>query len=184
VCAAGILAHYVGDACQPLHASLLHDGRPDEPLDKGVHSAFETTMMDRRTAEMVAAVNTKLTNVKATADVVGGHAAAVSIVTLVRTCRQILPPLAIVETFREVGGQQRIPHMWDELGDRAAACLAEGSRRLACLWESAWKEGNGSAVPESRIRAVDTEALKALYDDDLFLESMTLRELAVPGVLQ
>ncbi len=183
VCAAGILAHYVGDACQPLHASFLHDGRPDEPLDKGVHSAFETKMMDRRTAEMVTAVNAKLANVKATADVVGGRAAAVSLVGLVTTCRQVLPPLAIVETYREVGGLQRIPHMWDELGDRAATCLAEGSRRLACLWESAWKEGNGSTIPESKIRAVDTDALKALYDDDLFLESMTLRELAVPGVL-
>ena len=28
VCAAGILAHYIGDACQPLHTSQLFDGPP------------------------------------------------------------------------------------------------------------------------------------------------------------
>jgi hypothetical protein len=31
VCAAGVLAHYVGDACQPLHISFLHHGDPDHP---------------------------------------------------------------------------------------------------------------------------------------------------------
>jgi hypothetical protein len=29
VCAAGVLCHYVGDACQPLHISYLHDGESD-----------------------------------------------------------------------------------------------------------------------------------------------------------
>ena len=45
VCAAGILAHYIGDACQPLHTSQLHDGPAGE--HSGVHSAFETTMLDK-----------------------------------------------------------------------------------------------------------------------------------------
>src|SRR6185503_2557605 len=31
VCAAGVLTHYVGDACQPLHISFLHDGDPADP---------------------------------------------------------------------------------------------------------------------------------------------------------
>ena len=30
VCAAGIVSHYVGDACQPLHISYMFDGIPDE----------------------------------------------------------------------------------------------------------------------------------------------------------
>src|SRR5262249_24000053 len=32
VCAAGVLTHYVGDACQPLHISYLHDGDPEKPV--------------------------------------------------------------------------------------------------------------------------------------------------------
>jgi hypothetical protein len=33
VCAAGVLTHYVGDACQPLHISFLHDGDPNRPVE-------------------------------------------------------------------------------------------------------------------------------------------------------
>jgi hypothetical protein len=64
VCAAGVLAHYVGDACQPLHISFLHHGDPDNPvtttithtkgkkagqtetvnLSSGVHEDYEQTM--------------------------------------------------------------------------------------------------------------------------------------------
>ena len=66
LCAAGLLAHYVGDACQPLHGSMLADGYKDRPttqtvnhrdgtteeveshLGAGVHSAYETAMIDRK----------------------------------------------------------------------------------------------------------------------------------------
>jgi hypothetical protein len=33
VCAAGVLCHYVGDACQPLHISYLHDGDPNRAFE-------------------------------------------------------------------------------------------------------------------------------------------------------
>src|SRR5262249_33692182 len=51
VAAAGVLAHYVGDACQPLHISYFH---PGDPLDKGrdgkakankLHETYEATMI-------------------------------------------------------------------------------------------------------------------------------------------
>ena len=63
VCAAGVLTHYVGDACQPLHISYLHDGDPNRPVEHeftrgkkagttemrplgaGVHSAYEDKMV-------------------------------------------------------------------------------------------------------------------------------------------
>ena len=63
VCAAGVLTHYLGDACQPLHISYLHDGDPEQPVEhvfskgkkagqskmealgSGVHSAYEDTMV-------------------------------------------------------------------------------------------------------------------------------------------
>ena len=69
VCAAGVLCHYVGDACQPLHISYLHDGDPERPIEheftrgeragttemrplgQGVHSAYEDRMVfDHRAA--------------------------------------------------------------------------------------------------------------------------------------
>ena len=69
--AAGVLAHYVGDACQPLHSSYMSDGNPKDnttimytpprggskhpkgvPYEKvvnpgsGVHVAYEDHMID------------------------------------------------------------------------------------------------------------------------------------------
>src|SRR4029077_14305194 len=43
VCAAGVLAHYVGDACQPLHISYLHDGDPLQGHSHTVHHHDGTT---------------------------------------------------------------------------------------------------------------------------------------------
>ena len=37
VCAAGVMTHYLGDACQPLHISYLHDGDPERPTENTVH---------------------------------------------------------------------------------------------------------------------------------------------------
>src|SRR5262249_1607792 len=66
ITAAGVLSHYVGDACQPLHGSTMSDGvkdeEPDQPRDsqrkdksgnklpafrgEGVHEAYETQMIN------------------------------------------------------------------------------------------------------------------------------------------
>ena len=64
VCAAGIVSHYVGDSCQPLHISYMFNGDPDQmvadpsgkssdkvPLGTGVHSAYEDDMVDRNVSE-------------------------------------------------------------------------------------------------------------------------------------
>jgi hypothetical protein len=48
VCSAGILSHYVGDACQPLHISYLFNGDPDR--------STQGTVRDRETGEQKAAM--------------------------------------------------------------------------------------------------------------------------------
>ena len=45
LCAAGILAHYVGDACQPLHGPMHSDGI--DGASTGVHEAYEEKMIDK-----------------------------------------------------------------------------------------------------------------------------------------
>ena len=72
VCAAGILSHYVGDACQPLHISRFYDGNDQQ--SKGVHKKYETNMLDKYSAEIVAGVNNYISNFKAVADIEGGRA--------------------------------------------------------------------------------------------------------------
>src|SRR5690242_18862896 len=71
VCAAGVLTHYIGDACQPLHISYLHDGDPkrpfaytfkrgkkegqseERPSGQGVHSAYEDGMVNEHREEIL-----------------------------------------------------------------------------------------------------------------------------------
>src|SRR5262249_46476059 len=70
ICAAGIVSHYVGDSCQPLHISYMFDGDPNDtvrgvkhdrrkgdieadiPRAEGVHSAYEANMINRHTLEI------------------------------------------------------------------------------------------------------------------------------------
>jgi hypothetical protein len=184
VCAAGIVAHYVGDACQPLHVSRLHHGRPGHPEEERVHSVYETSMLDRRAAEVVAGVNAALAGAAAVASVVGGHAAAVAVVELMGKTFKTLPPLEIIEAFNAASGEARIPHLWDATGERTIACLAAGSRCLADLWESAWSEGNGTAIAADRLGPVDRRTLRRLYNDETFLPALRLREMEEAGTLR
>ena len=59
--AAGILAHYVGGACQPLHISRSHDGDPENTAS--VHSDCEDTTLDRYAQQIVNGINTALPGV-------------------------------------------------------------------------------------------------------------------------
>ena len=51
VCAAGIVSHYVGDACQTLHGSFLNDGYPDG-RGAGVHKGYEDVMIDNEAEQL------------------------------------------------------------------------------------------------------------------------------------
>ena len=95
VCAAGLVSHYVGDASQPLHGSYLADGVPATPtapaLGQGVHSAYESSMVDAFSAEILAGLQATLTHRGAEqGQILSGHDAAVAVVRLMdRTARTL-----------------------------------------------------------------------------------------------
>src|SRR5262249_38520869 len=68
ICAAGTMAHYVGDACQPLHVSRFHHGHPGQN-QSAVHGFYETTMVEGVRADLIAGVNNRLAGVLVTAHV-------------------------------------------------------------------------------------------------------------------
>lgn len=174
ICAGGILSHYVGDACQPLHVSRLHHGR--NPEESEVHSIYETKMLDRFATDVIAGVNAELGGKTVKPDVAGGHAAAVSVIELMRSTFAKLPPLDVIDAFNEKDGRERLPHMWDSLGKRTVSCMADGCLRLAALWASAWKEGDGNKIPASKLSPVSRDELKALYLDPDFLPAFRLTD--------
>ena len=177
VCAAGLVAHYVGDACQPLHVSKLHHGRPGHDEDD-VHSVYETKMLDRRAAELVEGVNSSVGSKKAPATPIVGSAAAANLtVELMRKTFDLIAPMEVIDAYNAQQGQQRVEHMWDVLGTRTCKTIANGALTLAHLWQSAWLEGNGNQIPSTKLKTISTTTLKDLYLKKTFLESNWLKDM-------
>jgi hypothetical protein len=112
----------------------------------------------------------------------GGFEAAQSVIQLVRTIRKILPPERINDVFDDVEGRDRVDHLFEELGTSTTRCMAEGSKELARLWDSAWRQGGGDPIGASNLIAMPKAKLRQRYERKTFLESLTLREMAARGI--
>jgi hypothetical protein len=186
VCAGGLLAHYVGDACQPLHVSRLHHG--NDPSQKNVHSDYETRMLDNAAVQVDLfekidkALAPKVGKVKK--DLRGGREAAVSVVRLMKETIQQLPPKDVIESWNHHRGRGRFQAMWQDLGTRTSKCMAAGCVRLAALWQSAWEEGGGDRLSNRALRKIDQDDLMDLYNDPSFLPSRSLKKMIEAGFLR
>ena len=171
--AGGTMAHYVGDACQPLHISYLHHGAA--PSESGVHSDYETLLIDRKAEELFAgvdAINRKVTP----AELIGanGKDAAKFVLQLMKNTVDLLPPEEILDVWRTAKGRGKFDKLWDALGDRTIQCISAGSHGLAVLWESAWKHGGGDNLPNSALVKVPEADLQTLYNTKTFVPSFRL----------
>lgn len=196
VCAAGIVSHYVGDSCQPLHISYRFNGDPDNPVstqvkdpqthqwvDKdmpagtGVHSAYEDAMVNAHIDD----INTGLAATSKPPkmrSIASGSDSAKAVVELMQSTFAAIQPLDIVNKYVELQGQQLKPRqiadaLWDEFGKSTVEVMRDGSNYLAHLWQSAWDTGKKS----SKIGAAKTleqQDMIDLYTDPKFLPSHTL----------
>ena len=176
LCAAGILSHYIGDACQPLHGSMHADGL--DGASTGVHSAYEEKMIDAFPKE----VRTGLDDFAigklgpALKKVTTGHEAGVACLELMRRSARRLPPTRICEVYENLGGgksKATLQGLWKALGDDTIGCLADGARTLAMLWASAYRQGNAAAFKN----AVSEPSLKKTYEGKQFVASLHLANL-------
>ena len=172
VCAAGVMAHYVGDACQPLHGSVLANGFKDGS-GEGVHSAYETTMIDNHAKD----------------DEQGNPGCSdpssrVSHKHCPSTCRVIRAGSRrrdrsthgpSRERDRPCGADHSVHQCWwwafqgltkalfNQFGVATGKVMADGTVTLAMLWESAWRvaeaEGTFSA---SELGPVNKNSLRSL----------------------
>ena len=176
--ALGVMAHYVGDACQPLHVSMLHDGQTDE--DKGLHAAYEDDMLDTHREELIDQLGEFLTAVDPKPKITGHRNAALALVQLMHETFERLPPMTILTTYRTAKQQpHRSETMWSALGDKTVECIGEGCRTLAMLWSSAWAEAGAAAPPA---QALSHTSLIDHYMDQDFARSMFLPEFIDAGV--
>ena len=197
VCAAGILSHYVGDACQPLHISHMFDGDPNDQISvdvidpqtgevktvmqnraKGVHAAYEDKMVNAHVIDIMVGIDARISSghqgvLKL---VQGGQHAAVAVVQLMQKTFDTISPEDIVQTFVKAPST-----MWESFGEKTIDVITDGCQFLALLWDSAWAEGGGNHTI-TKLEAVDTDTLVNLYMDKSFLPSKTLDtiKLAAP----
>jgi hypothetical protein len=198
--AAGIVAHYVGDACQPLHGSQFHDGFPNG--SRGVHTAYETTLLERKAAEVIDGINTQLAGVTAGPSLTflsglpgngvrvarsnGGYKAAVSVVELMRKTRAALSPRQLINVYDSLRRNDRLINgwhhgMWDAVGGATVSIMADGCLCLAQIWESAWREGRGSDNIND-LGAINRQLLRSLYYSNDFLADVWLSEIEATGL--
>lgn len=180
VASMGLMAHYVGDACQPLHVSFLHHGREGHAGEDKVHSVYETQMLDRNTLDLVQKVNEATKHLKPIKNVNNGFEAAVAVVDLMRRTFKFIDPMEVIDAFNETDGRGRIKHMWEVLGPKTAESIAAGAQTLAMLWDSAWQAGGAP----NKTKAISHPRLIELYNDATFVASERLDTMATNGMLK
>jgi hypothetical protein len=187
VCAAGILTHYIGDACQPLHISYLHDGDPTWPTKKigtgevkriplgaGIHEAYEDDMVNSHRKEILDGLDNSR-GVQKNEYIASGFEAAKATIDLMRKTFTALPPEEMLRTFLDAKkrDQDITDALWRRYGDGTIAAMQNGTHVLAILWESAWLAGGGEGK-ECDISALKPEQAMAICASTDFLPSCTI----------
>ena len=113
VCGMGVMSHYIGDACQPLHGSMLSDGYRDRAAPgakgwpgRGVHSTYEDKMVDRFSAPLLAAIGpTAQGGAGGTVPpIANGQDAAFAAVSLMDFSARTIAPSELCDRYIELGG--------------------------------------------------------------------------------
>lgn len=197
IAAAGLLAHYVGDASQPLHGSVMSDGiegeEPDYPRNsshkkngktvpayrgEGIHSAYETQMINwaAKKGLLFKEIRRNLGNDHAMVPAKDGREAALATLKLMRDVAKLLPPKQMIDTYEETFAPDSAPHsqaLWTALGTETGEIMALGVRTLAMIWDAAWKAGQGNKN-HGRMKPRD---LRACYENPNFVRSVTVHEI-------
>ena len=109
-----------------------------------------------------------------------GHDAAKAIIALMDRTATRIPPVKLVDTFVEEGGQTTVAvqdELWDRWGKATVATMADGAKVLAAIWQAAWKAGSGGSIAQADLGPVDPKALVKLYTDRKFVESLDIDDI-------
>lgn len=193
VAAAGVLAHYVGDACQPLHGSYLTDGDPFRyPNGKpsstmlghgkgyggGVHSVYETNMLNDNIKFLIPGLQKLLQPNHQMKLINGKQNAGFATLELMRRSRALIKPIDLVNTYGGLVSKgeewKATGVLWKKFGSKSLEVIADGYRTLAMLWDSAWKEGGGDqTIKQSELVKRSEGEIRKIYE---------AREKFVPSV--
>lgn len=191
--AAGCLAHYVGDACQPLHSSQHSDGL--NGATTGVHSTYEDNMVDAHADDIAAGIGDAIKNLTFTPRAIHSpRDAAKAAMDLMIFAQQALPPETICRIYNDArpgGGRSAtkaaavLDALWENCGEQTIEVIAAGAVTLGAIWAAAW-ELSGAPDDSAWLTTVfdGTNDLMPIYEDKDFLRSLHLAYLGqddLPG---
>jgi hypothetical protein len=191
--AAGCLAHYVGDACQPLHSSQHSDGL--NGATTGVHSTYEDNMVDAHADDIAAGIGDAIKNLSFTPrEIRSPRDAAKAVMDLMIFAQATLPPEMICQTYNDArpgGGKSDtkdpavLDALWEKCGEQTTEVIAAGAVTLGAIWAAAWKLSGASEGSAWLTTVFDgTNDLMPIYEDKGFLRSLHLSYLGqddLPG---
>jgi len=191
--AAGCLAHYVGDACQPLHSSQHSDGL--NGASTGVHSTYEDNMVDAYEDRIAAGIDNAITSLSfKPSRIATAEDAAAAVMDLMNFCHQALPPETICEVYnaaRRGGGKSAtkdpavLQALWNNCGEATVVVIAAGAVTLAAIWQAAWTAAGAPSSAKWLSETYDgAKDLQPIYEDLNFLPSWHLEYLGqtdLPG---
>jgi hypothetical protein len=208
VAAAGVLAHYVGDASQPLHCSYMHHGKPPMKTRNGrrypvprtskefkafketpeakIHSLYEEGMLEIQTPAVLQQIDTKLGAMPSDPDrIKNGHDAACEILRMMNAAQDRLSPDDIIKAddpALKPKPRAEALRANKKLMAATITSLADSTRLLADLWASAWREGDGDSIAASKLKLFTEKELNAIYRGEKdFLPSLSLADMAASG---
>jgi hypothetical protein len=191
--AAGCLAHYVGDACQPLHSSQHSDGL--NGATTGVHSTYEDNMVDAHADDIAAGIGDAIKNLSFMPRAIHSpRDAAKAAMDLMIFAQKTLPPETICQTYNEArpgGGKSAtkaaavLDALWDKCGEQITEVIAAGAVTLGAIWAAAWKLSGASEGSAWLTKVFDgANDLMPIYEEKDFLRSLHLSYLGqddLPG---
>ncbi len=191
--AAGCLAHYIGDACQPLHSSQHSDGL--NGATTGVHSTYEDNMVDARADDIAAGIGDAIKNLSFTPRTIGSSRdAAKAAMDLMIFAQETLPPETICQTYNDArpgGGKNPtkaapvLDALWKKCGPQTIEVIAAGAVTLGAIWAAAWTLSGASDESAWLTTVFDgPNDLMPVYEDKDFLPSLHLKYLGqndLPG---
>jgi hypothetical protein len=191
--AAGCLAHYVGDACQPLHSSQHSDGL--NGATTGVHSTYEDNMVDAHADDIAAGIGDAIKNLSFKPRAIHSpRDAAKAVMGLMIFAQKTLPPETICQIYNDArpgGGKSAtkaaavLDALWENCGEQTIEVIAAGAVTLGAIWAAAWKLSGASEGSAWLTKVFDgVNDLMPIYEEKDFLRSLHLPYLGqddLPG---
>ncbi|HEV7745999.1 MAG TPA: hypothetical protein VGO56_13450 [Pyrinomonadaceae bacterium] len=100
------------------------------------------------------------------------------------TQKRLSPTTIIKADDPSLGPKTRAEALWNKIPIRNAtiASLGDSVELLADLWSSAWKTGNGNAIPKAKLVEFSEKDLEKIYRKEKgFVPSLSLAEMAQSG---